>query len=177
MPISYLTGTETERFKEIKDRWTTFSSETKGFSLKYPIYTVPIGQTFAAEVVVQSGSIPVFSGAVDIKKDIHIFESELEASRFINEIGENAISSISERYRIDEGLTTRKITEIQLINLSEIDFGLDLLNANFNKGFKVEVFSSGSDGILREIQKEPEFNANDELVSDTFLKYFEIEDV
>lgn len=175
MPILELTGTESSRFFEIRDRWVTLSPTSYGLLQQNDIYTVPLGQTFAAEVVIQSGSIPETSGTIYIKKDIHVFESELEASRFINEVGENSISSITERVRV-EGDVERQITEVQLINLSDIDFGLELIGANLQRGFKIEVFASGSDGILREIQKDPEYNARDELVSDTYLKYFEIEE-
>lgn len=175
MPILELTGTESDRFSEIRDRWITLSPASYGLLQQNDIYTVPLGQTFAAEVVIQSGSIPEVSGTISIKKDIHVFESELEAARFMNEIGENSISSVTERMRVDAD-TPRRITEIQLINLSDIDFGLELVGANLQRGFKIEVFASGSDGILREIQKDPEYNANDELVSDTYLKYFEIEE-
>lgn len=175
MPITELTGTESNRFLEIRDRWATLSPVSNGLLQQSDLYTVPLGQTFAAEVVIQSGSVPEASGTISIKKDIHVFESQLEALRFINEVGENSISSITERVRV-EADTPRQITEVQLINLSDLDFGLELIGANLRRGFKIEVFASGSDGVLREIQKDPEYNASEELVSDTYLKYFEIEE-
>lgn len=125
----------------------------------------------------QTGSVPMISGTIVVKKDIHIFESEQEADRFINEAGEDSISSVSERYGINPDLTTRKIKEIHLINLSDIEILMDLINNSGIDGkFKVEVFASGSDGKLKEMQKEPEYNLNGEIISDTFLKYFEIEE-
>lgn len=175
MPISYLTGTESQRFEEIRDRWAVFSAPVSDKFIKNNLYSVPLGQTFAAEVLFESGSVLFTSGTVEVKKDIHVFELESEATSFINEIGEQNIASISERFRVEDGLTTKKITEVQLVNISEIDLMFELLNANNKLGYKVEVFSSGTFG-LKEVQKYAEYNARDEIISDTFLKYFEIEE-
>lgn len=182
MPIAELTGTETARFNEVKQRWVNFEPESSGKFLNYGLYSLPLGQTFAAEMILNTGSVTFESGTVNIKKDIHVFEQETEALRFMNEMGTENIASITERYVPGEpirgrspDLSVKKIIEIQLVNIPQLNFEVSLLNKEVERGFKVEVFSSGSNGLY-EIQQKPKFNAREEIVSDTFLKYFEVQE-
>jgi hypothetical protein len=178
MPVNYLTGSQTERFEEISQRWLVFSAPTTDKFTNYALYGVPSGQTFSTTMLLDTGSVTFVSGAVQIVKDIHLFESENEASKFVNEIGTENIASVSVRSRpavVDGAYVLKTVTEIQLANVPEISFDLDLLDGEVKRGFKVEVFHSGSNG-LTEVQRLPEINLNGVLISDTFLKYFEIEE-
>ena len=178
MPISNLTGSETERFEEIRDGWAVFSPSTTDKFMHYSLYGVPNGQTFASEMLIDTGSVTFVSGVITVVKDIHLFNNDTEASKFVNEIGVANKASVSERERpvsIGGVYRLEKTTEIQLVSIPEFTIGFDLLNGEVKRGFKVEVFRSGSDG-LREMQRNPEFGADGGLISDTFLKYFEIEE-
>jgi hypothetical protein len=128
--------------------------------------------------MINSGTVTLLSGAINVVKDIHVFNNDTEVSRFVNEIGVSNIASVSERERPvarDGAYFLETTTEIQLVNTSQISIGLDLINGEIKRGFKIEVFKSGSNG-LKEVQRNPEFGADGGLISDTFLKYFEIEE-
>jgi hypothetical protein len=174
MPIIELTGSGQSRIREIQERWIVAEPSSNYKLYQNPLYTVPVGQTFAAEMVINTGSVSFESGTLYINKDIHVFESEMEADSFISEIGLDNIASISERYALRPDATSYIITEIQLINYPQAKFSFDMLNLNVQRGFKVEIFASGSNGLY-EIEKKAIFNANGDLISDTFLKYFEVE--
>lgn len=180
MPITSLTGSESERFREIRDYWAVMSPSTTDKFANFCLYNVPNGQTFATEFIINSGSATFTSGTVEIVKNIHIFNSETAVSEFVNEIGASNIASISERERpvaVGGVFRLQKTTEIQLLDTSEISIDFDLVNGEIRRGFKIEVFASSSTG-LKEVQRNPEFGADGGLISDTFLKYFEInEDV
>ncbi len=172
MPIINLTGTQASRINEIEDRWVNFEANSNEKFYNYSLYSVPHGQTFASVLNIISGTAEI-SGAVMIDKRIHIFEDEVEAGNFINDVGVANISSYKEdiMYRVD-GAPYKKI-EVQLINYSSLSYIMELLNNTVHKGFKVEVFFSNSIG-LKEVEKEPEFNLSGEIINDTYQKYFDI---
>lgn len=174
MPIIQLTGSGNSRINEIQSNWIVFEPQSDYRLYQNPLYTVPLGQTFGAEMLINTGSLTFESGVLNIKKDIHVFESEMQADKFINEIGIDNVASISERNAIRSDLTSYTITEIQLINYPQVKIGFDMINLMTERGFKIEIFASGSNGLY-EIEKKAIFNAKGDLVSDTFLRYFEIE--
>lgn len=174
MPIIELTGSGDARIQEIQTKWLVTEPGTDFRLYQNPLYTVPLGQTFGAEMLINTGSVTFESGTLLINKDIHIFESETEATKFINEVGLDNIASISERYGIHPDLTSYTITEIHFINFPQAQFSFEMLNVTPERGFKIEIFASGSNGLY-EIEKKAIFNARGDLISDTFLKYFEVE--
>lgn len=173
MPISSLTGSSASRINEIENNYLNFEPAVDSRFYQYPLYTVPIGQTFAPEMIVNTGSAQMVSGSIVVEKIIHIFESETEAQDFINTTGRENIASIVRRPFIREDSSFYFKTEIQLINYSKLGFDLELKNLEIERGFKIEVFLSGSNG-LEEIDDKPVFNLRGDLISDTYLKYFEI---
>jgi hypothetical protein len=173
MPISSLTGTQNQRIEEIQQRHLVFEPPTSSKLYKNPLYTVPMGQTFAAEMTADTGSFLAISGAIHVEKVVHIFENETEASQFINSTGQQNISSIVRRPFIRENGSIYYKVEVQLVNYPQIKIPLSLAGCEIQRGFKVEVFLSGANGF-REIDDLPVFNIRGDLISDTYLKYFEI---
>lgn len=173
MPISSLTGTQNLRFDEIQNRHLVLEPVSSDKFYKNSLFTVPIGQTFSPEMMVSSGSIVSTSGTIVIEKIIHIFESETEAANFINEIGEENIASIIKRPYLRDDATSYLKTEIHLINYPIIESEFQLKNMDVERGFKIEVFLSGTNGLI-EINKEPLFNLSGRIISDSYLKFFEI---
>ena len=175
MPIVNLTGSQTERFNEIQQRGLVFSPPTSSKFYSYPLYTVPIGQTYAPEIIMETGSFSMVSGSLLVEKVIHVYESETEAANFINSIGQENIASFIRKPFLRENGSVYFHTEIQLINYPIISFPISLKDAEVQRGFKIEVFLSGANG-LTEIDDDPIYNNQGELVSDTYLKYFEVSD-
>lgn len=173
MPIASLTGTSSQRIQEIESRSINFEPISDGRIYQDHLYTVPIGQTYGAEVVMHTGSFSFSENGLNIKKEIHVFEDEAESDKFISEIGtSNIISIVRIPSKHSDGTKFIK-TEVHLINYPEARFDFDLLHANLERGFKLEIFASGSNGLY-EVEKAAVFNARGELISDTFLKYFEV---
>lgn len=173
MPIINLTGTELSRFNEIENKWVNFEASSNDKLYNYNLYTVPHGQTYGSEMVVLSGVVQNSSGSIEIEKRIHIFEDEVEAGSFINDVGIENISSYTENPLLREDGTPYKRIEVQLINYSQIPYEFLLLNNTVQKGFKIEVFFSNSVG-LGEVDDRVEYNLNGEIINDTYLKYFDI---
>lgn len=175
MPIDYLTGTEEVRFKEIQKWSLTSEPKSDPRLLQYPLFTVPVGQTFAPSMIINTGSISMVTGTVEVQKNIHLFEdNEVAANKFINEVGTENLCAYIENFGIRPDLTSYKIIEAHLLNYPEIKVDFELLDIKSTKGFKIEVFASGSNG-LTEVERRPVFDINGNLINDTFLKYFEIE--
>lgn len=173
MPIVSLTGSATSRFQEIEDRQIVFEPISSEKFYQNPLYTVPIGQTFAPEMIFNTGSFVDSTGSVVVEKIIHTFESETEASNFINEVGEANIASIVRRPFLRDDGTSYFKTDVHLINYPFIEFDVILNNSEVERGFKIEVFFSGETGLTK-IGKEPLFNSTGEITLDTYLKFFEI---
>jgi hypothetical protein len=173
MPIAHLTGTSSDRIQEIESSWVNFEPISDSRIYQDHLYTVPLGQTYGAEVVMHTGSFVFSENGLNIKKEIHVFEDEVESDKFIAEMGHSNIISIiripSQRPNGSKFLKT----EVHLINYPEARFDFDLLHTNLERGFKLEMFASGSNGLY-EVEKAAIFNAKGELISDTFLKYFEV---
>ena len=175
MNISELTGSESLRIKEIQKNWLVFSPGSSDKLYKNPLYTVPVGQNYSGEFAIFSGSLPFVSGCLSVEKNIHIFEDENMANDFISDIGFDNVLSYKESYQIREDFSSFKIIEIHLINHQSLGFELDILGADFSRGYKIEVFLSGANG-LEEVDDKAVFNPNGDLISDTYLKYFEVEE-
>lgn len=173
MSIISLTGTELSRFNEIEDRWVNFEASSDPRAYNYNLYSVPHGQSHGSEFVVLSGVVQNSSGSIEIEKRIHIFEDEVEAGNFINDVGLQNIASYSESFFLRSDGTSYKKIEVHLINYSQLLYEFSLLNNTVSRGFKVEVFFSNSVG-LKEVEKKVEFNLNGEVINDSYLKYFDI---
>lgn len=174
MSIISLTGTTNVRMTEIEKNWFITEPTSDGRAYQYSLYTVPIGQTYAAEMFINTGSLSLTSGTLQIQKDIHIFENEADSDAFLTEVGIENVASISEKYGIRDDFSSYRIIEVQLINYPKIVIDLNVLNCPLERGFKLEIFKSGSLG-LTEVEKDVTFNLRGDLISETYLKYFEIE--
>jgi hypothetical protein len=175
MPISNLTGTTDSRMSEVENRWLITEGNSDPRFYEYSLYSVPVGQTHAATMFINTGSLSLVSGTLEIEKDIHIFEDEADADAFLTQVGIANVASISEKYGIRDDLSSYRIVEVQLINYPKSKIDLSLIDCELERGFKLEIFTSGTLG-LSEVEKEVRFNANGDLVSETYLKYFEIEE-
>lgn len=176
MSISNLTGSERLRFKEIEEKWLTFEPISYPDFSYYKLYTVGLGQSIEPELLIESGSFSNISGTIEIEKIIHRFDDETEASKFLTEIGINNISSYKENREENELGEEVTTVEIQVINFPKLDLFFSLLDAKLNKGFIVEVFKSGSieEGGVRKVTDKIIKDKRGRIISDTYLKYFDI---
>lgn len=166
----FLTGTQSQRETEILKRWLSFSPIThQEYAISGVLYTVPIGQYYAPEININSGSYE--KGGQDffeIKKDVHLFEDRQVAVDFIRRIGKKNITTIGSR-QIDG----KRWTEVQLINYPNLDFSIEIEDLEEREGYRIEIEQSSSFGyhpINREVVMK-----NGRLVSDTYLKFFSVE--
>ena len=178
MSNNALTGSEVDRLLQIQNQWLTFEPiSDERYSLNSHLYTVPLGQTFESEVIINSGSVSSFTGAIDIEKDIHLFDDENEAVEFITTLGPENITSYTEAEVQDEILGTIKLFEVHVVNNPEIQFQFEIRNGSNEKGFVVEPFISGSSldserVDLEPVSKEIILDEEGEILSDTYLRYF-----
>lgn len=165
-----LTGSQKTRELEILNRWLVFEPiSDHRYALSSTLYTVPLGQDFAPNFVINSGSYELTGSAIKVEKDIHLFEREIEATNFITEVGMDNISLIKER--VVDGNTW---IEVHLINSPILEFDMEIENLAERGGYKMKVLRSSSFGyenVPREVKKDKRGN----IISDTYLKYFDIE--
>ncbi len=167
------TGSEAARLEEIQNYWLVFEPMSDElYALTNKLYTVPQGQTVKPEFIINSGSYSSTSGSIDIEKIIHIFEDETEATNFITDIGpQNIVSAIQRNER--RGSTTVRVTEVHVVNCPQLDLSFFYRDANYDNGFFLNVFESGS--VLKEVFDHEIYDKSGRLVSDTYLKYFKIQ--
>ena len=174
-----LTGSENLRFGEIHDNWLVFEGlSNSDFSLNNILYSLPLGQNINTDIIIDSGSFQTVSGAIEIEKDIYIFDNEIDAQDFVAEVGEENIVSYCERHRKGSSDFPRLSYEIQVINYPSIVFGFDLDNAENNNGFLVEVFASQSveAGGVRKVTDEVILDKRGKIKTDTYLKFFNLKE-
>jgi len=183
MSNNAFTGSEEQRFNQLQNFWLTFEPiSDPDHAVLSNLYSVPLGQTKAPTIVVESGSVKSFTGSITIEKEIHLFADETEAFRFLTDLGPENIASYSEVEIEDAILGTSRLIEIHVINNPVINFDFKLLDADLDKGFIVEPFFSGSpldpsgsrvdlDPVTREII----YNNREIIISDTYLRFFCIE--
>jgi hypothetical protein len=179
MSVNYYTGSEDRRFEEIHARWLVFEpSSNAEFDTSYFLYTTPVGQTFEPTVQILSGSVSTSSSVITIEKQIHIFYDETEAVNFISDTGEDNVVSYKRVTAEDSFGLIQDYFEVQVINHPSFDISFDLKDASNLKGFKAEVFRSGSivEGTALELATKKEvYSKSGMLVSDTYHKFFKIE--
>lgn len=177
MADTKLTGSEASRFFDVHKYWLNFEGATHEDALQYYLYTVPLGQQFSSELNLDSGSYETLSGAIFIEKNIHQFDSEIEAGNFVKDVGEDNVASIKEKNEESVVYNKSDLIEVQLINHPEIDLGLFFSDREIEKGFVLEVFKSGSieEGGVRKVTEEVVEGRNGDIISDTYLKFFDIE--
>lgn len=171
-----LSSSEVSRFNELQNYWLVMEPiSSPDFAIDNRLFTVPLGQTIRPQMLVRSGSFSFLSGAIEIEKIVHVFDDENEANEFITDIGErNIVAKIQRTETFNGGLSSRTLTEIHLVNYPTLHFEFDFLDANFNSGFYLNVFSSGSEG-LRQVFEHLVFDRSGRIISDTYLKYFKVE--
>lgn len=176
MSNSSLTGTEIRRFEEIQRQWLVFEPTTSPME-ESDLYTVPLGQTVEPEFIIHSASYSHVSGAIEIEKIIHRFTDETDAAKFLTEIGLDNVVSYREVTEDSALYGIDSIIEIQVINYPTLTFEFNYLDFEANKGCKLEVFKSGSiaEGGTRKVTDKVVFDKNGTVISDTYLKYFQIE--
>lgn len=166
-----LTGSQSLRESEILNRWLSFDSMTnQNFAISGVLYSVPLGQYYSPEMIINSGSYTLSASIIQIEKDVHVFEREFDATNFITEIGMENISMIKERVVDSE----TSLIEVHLINFPILEFDMEIEDLNERNGYRIEIFQSSSfgyDKMPREIVKDKRGN----IISDTYLKYFDIE--
>ena len=174
-----LTGSEIQRFHEIQKYLPVFEPMSNpDYAIMYRLFSVSPGQQFLPELIVNSGAVTEISGAIRIEKIIHRFNDESLAAEFLTDLGTENLASYKETTHTDAYGRQTKDIEIQVINFSRLDFNFDFRNGKIEKGFYLEVFRSGSimNGGLKQLEEKVEYDALGRLVSDTYLKYFKVED-
>lgn len=166
-----MTGSQNQREEEIQNHWLVFQpiSDHKS-AVNDEMFSAPIGQTFMPEMLIHSGSYPSVSGAIQVIKTIHMFESEASASEFITEIGPKNIAMVKEITSDD-----RTWIEVYLLEFSSLNFDMEILDFEEREGYRLEIFRSGSQG-LQPFNRKIEKNSQGNIISDTYLKFFDIEE-
>lgn len=166
-----LTGSQARREEEILRKSLVFSPLShQDFAISGVLYTVPVGQHFSPEIIVNSGSYTKDSeGYISVEKTIHLFERQQDASDFIRDMGKKNITTIK-KVKID-----RKVWwEIQLINYPNLNFEFSIEDLEERKGYRIEIERSSSFGF-ENINREVKLSRDGKILSDTYLKYFDIE--
>lgn len=165
-----LTGSENLRESEILNRWLSFSPMTnQDYAISGVLYTAPVGQTFAPEMVILSGAYAMSGTFLEVQKDIHLFQREFDASLFLRDVGVENVSLIKDRV-----IDGERWIEVHLVNHPKLEFEFEINDLEERRGYKIEVLRSSSFGyedVSREIKKD----SRGRVVSDTYLKYFDIE--
>lgn len=165
-----LTGSESKRQIEILNRWLSFEPiSNEDYAISGVLYSVPLGQHFSPDVRLNSGSYTSISGTIQIEKDIHQFEREEDASIFITENGPENIILVQ-----NKNIYNRDIIEVHLVNQKNIDIFMEIDNLDERNGYRIEVLRTGSFG-LEEIPRKIKKDKRGRIISDTYLKYFDVE--
>lgn len=185
MANTLLTGSEDQRLLQIQKYWLNFEPISHiDYAVRSGLYSVPLGQNVAPELIVNSGSVASSSGSIIIEKEIHLFSDETEAFRFVTDLGLKNIASISE-IEINNGIMGKtNLVEIHVINNPVIDLRMEFNDFSSREGFTVEPFLSASatdvSGANDRVDLEPvtrnvRFDNQKRLISDTYLKFFCLE--
>ena len=175
MSDSNLTGSEGSRFLEIHDNWLVFEPLSSEENLKNHIFNAPLGSQILPVLTFNSGAAETNDRGILIEKLIYKFEDESKAYEFITSIGEENLVSIDEK--IIERLDGKRFydAEIHLLNQEEIEIEAEMQDFEISKGFKMEIWTSGSieQGGSKKISQD--YLIKDGLiVSDSYLQYFTI---
>ena len=184
MPDASLTGSENDRFNQIHSNWLVFepiSNSEK--SVKYGLFSVPLGQNKSPQIIIESGSVSSLNSEILIEKEIHCFDDETEAVKFVNNLSPENIAAYKEIEKIDIVGVTKKFIEVHVINYPNIDFNFSISDfADIENGFMLETFFSGVSGSQADIvdfqpvTKKIVFDkTNCKVVSDTYLRFFCLE--
>lgn len=145
------------------------------FALSGGIYSVPLGQIDPSTFTLTTGSLDQTGQYILIEKEKHVFDTELGAANFILEIGIENITTYYEH----EIETSPGIIKIQYVIevINHPTFEIDAVEKNFEPklGYRVEVFQEDHNHLVkmdREIIENPLVG----LLSDPFLRYFDIKD-
>lgn len=167
-----LTGSQNKREIEIQNYSLNFEPiSSKDIEFENILYTVPLGQNFTPEIIFNSSSYTTISDAISIQKEIHLFESEQDATKFLTDIGVENVAAI--KYNQIHRTNPFRV-EIYLINHPILNLNFEILNFEEKEGYRIEIFKSGSNG-LEKIYKDVIKDNNNTIISDTYLKYFHIE--
>lgn len=130
---------------EIEDRWLVFEPmSAKDIAVEEHIFSMPIGQKIAPEFLIFSASIETSTGSVQIEKVRYNFDDENDAIAFINEIGEEYISSQVKTETVQPSGKRDVNVQFDVINYPKLNFSFDFRDMSVEKGFLVEVFQSAS---------------------------------
>lgn len=170
-----LTGSESIRFSEIHDNWIVFEPLSSEENMENHIFSVPVGFQKLPVLTFDSGSCETTENGILIEKLIYKFEDENKAYDFITNIGEENLVSIDEK--IIERLDGKRFYDIQvhLLNQEEISIEANFSNLEISKGFKLEIWTSGSieQGGMRKIEQDYIIK-DGSVVSDSYLEHFTI---
>ena len=165
-----ITGSQVSRQTEIQNKCLVFEPIThEDYALSGILYTVPLGQFFTPDVTIFSGAYEVSSSMIQIQKDIHVFDREQNASDYITDIGVENIVLVKET-EIDE----ESWIEVHQINNPKLEFEFEINNLEERCGYKIEVLRSSSFGY-EEVSREVKKDKLGRIISDTYLKYFDLE--
>jgi hypothetical protein len=164
----YLTSSQGLRFRAVESDTLIFEPNSKN-ELKNNLYSVPIGQHIEPRIDLNSGSIPIQQNMFWVTKTVHVFEREQDASLFITSLATKNISAVQEA-EIDG----KKHIEVHMLNITKIELSMDVQNFEDSEGYRIEVFRSSSLG-LEPVNREIVFDNKRHIISDTYLKIFDIE--
>lgn len=175
MSDSNFTGSESSRFLEVHDNWIVFEPLSSDKNMKNHIFSAPLGSQVLPVLSFNSGAAETNDKGILIEKLIYKFEDESKAYEFVTNIGEENLVSIEEK--IIERLDGKRYydAEIHLLNQEEIEIEAEMQDFQISKGFKIEIWTSGSieEGGSKKISQDYLIK-DGSIISDTYLQYFTI---
>lgn len=155
--MSHITGSQAAREEEIQNRWLVFQPTDL---VNFNLYSAPLGQRVKPEVLLDG--LP----ELHIHKEVHIFDSEQTALRFIEETGEQNIALVKET-NID-----RPRIEVHVITPEIAEYSLEITNFDERNGYRIEVFRSSSAGLSPSIRRDASTLS---ASTESYLNFFDLE--
>lgn len=176
MSFSFSTGSEAVRDIEILRNWFVFEGMTdERFSVSGGIYSVPLGQDRPADYYINTGSVVKDGDYLLIEKTRYVFDHEVDATRFLTDIGsENITAYYEKRFMVRPGeFKTQYVAEV--INFPTFDLEVTPVNYEIFKGFRADVYQEDGSALVK-MDREIIENDVSILLTEPFLRYFDLED-
>jgi hypothetical protein len=175
LSFSFSTGSENLRDIEILKNWYVFEPMTdERFAVSGGIYSTLINQDKVANFSINTSSVSMDGPYISVEKVRYVFDREVDATTFLNNIGIDNISTYYEQnYRPTPTSGIRIQHVVEVIDFPKLSLPLDVINFSTQRGFRVSVFEEDGNNL---IQMDREVVQDDlrRLINEPFTKYFEV---
>lgn len=178
-----LTGSDEQRTNEISNNWINFEPmSSTDFAISYNLYSVPLGQKYEPQLEITSGAFSSSTSGIEIEKEVHLFRSQGLAEKFLREETTRENVALVKKTVIQPAIINagrvivpeEALIEVHTLNVVSSPITFDFIDFEEKAGFYIDVYLSESGGFLKRTTKEIKKNLKGIVVSDTYLKHFDI---